>query len=110
MPVKGGDRLNVPLASFGGLAIPRPRNAAATIKVVSTDVSTDLPIHAGAVLGTVTVRDQDGVDHTLDVFATTDVAVAKFSLAGDPLAPVTIVIALALAGGAWFVRRRAMRI
>ncbi len=110
MPVKGGDRLNVPLASFGGLAIPRPRDSAATIKVVSADVSTDLPIHAGAVLGTVTVRDQDGVDHTLDVFATTDVAEAKFSLAGDPLAPVTIVIALALAGGAWFVRRRAMRV
>lgn len=110
VPVKGGDRLTVPLASFGGLRVARPRGEEATFAVVRTDVKAKLPIHAGAVLGTVTVRDQDGLDHTLDVFATTDVSEAKFSISGDPTAPVSILIALVLAGGAWVMRRRAARI
>ena len=83
---------------------------AVSFEIVSTDVSTSVPIQAGAKLGTVTVRDQDGTEHSIPVFATADVGPAKFALAGDPVGPVTAVLIVSLIGGAWLVRRRAMRV
>ena len=110
VPVKGGDRLTVPIAAEEQLTMPRQRSKAVSFEVVSTDVSTSVPIQAGAKLGTVTVRDQDGKEHSIPVFATADVGPAKFALAGDPVGPVTAVLIVSLIGGAWLVRRRAMRV
>jgi D-alanyl-D-alanine carboxypeptidase (penicillin-binding protein 5/6) len=108
VPVKNGTRLTVPVAACSPLVLARQRGADVSYKVVSSDVRTSLPIKTGALLGTVTVQDQDGAQHVLDVVATADVDVARFALTSGPVGPVTVLIAISLVGGAWFVRRRAL--
>ena len=107
--VKGGNRVSLPLAAMGDYAVARPRDAAAAIEVVGTDVRFDLPVRAGDKLGTVTFRDQDGALHTMEVCAAVAVERAKFPFGGGP-GPLALGLVVALAGGAWYVRRRALRI
>jgi D-alanyl-D-alanine carboxypeptidase (penicillin-binding protein 5/6) len=108
VPVEGGDRLSLPLAASADYAVARPRGAEATVQVVGTDVSFELPVLAGQRVGTVTFRDQDGANHTMAVFAAADVNKARFFGGGH--GPFTVGLLVALVGGAWLVRRRALRV
>jgi D-alanyl-D-alanine carboxypeptidase (penicillin-binding protein 5/6) len=110
VPIKDADRVNVLLAAVRDFSIVRPRGEHATFSVVSKDIKLELPIIAGQPVGSVTLRDQDGVDHAMEVYSATDVKVAKYTLGGDPIGPSFVVIVAALIGGAWFVRRRTARI
>ena len=88
----------------------RERGAAAqSFKVVSTDVKTDLPVMIGSPVGSVVLQDQDGERHTVKVYAGASIGTARLSLAGDPTAPIGVLILGLMMGGAWFVRRRARR-
>lgn len=110
VPVRNADRVNVQLAAVADYAVVRPRDSQASVKVVSSSVDVKLPIRAGQKVGTVTLRDQDGVDHTMEVFSATDVSPRKFALGGDPIGPSFVAFVAVLVGGAWFFRRRAQRI
>ncbi len=109
VPVKDADRLNVQLAAATDYSVVRPRGETAKYEIVKKDVQIKLPIMAGQSVGTVTFRDQDGIDHKMEVYSATDVKPAKLVLGGGPFGPSFIVIVAILIGGAWFVRRRAAR-
>jgi hypothetical protein len=101
--------VNVQLAAMQDLSVVRPRGETPNYSVVSKDVRLELPIRAGQKVGSVTFRDQDGVDHAMDVYSATDVKAVKFALGSDPIGTSFVVIVAMLIGGAWFVRRRAAR-
>ena len=108
--VKNGDRPALPLASMEEIEQVRERGATAqSFKVVSTDVKTDLPVMIGSPVGSVVLQDQDGERHTVKVYAGASIGTARLSLAGDPTAPIGVLILGLMMGGAWFVRRRARR-
>jgi D-alanyl-D-alanine carboxypeptidase len=109
-PVKKGERLNVPLAAAEPLQMLHPRGEDdLSYTIARTNVTATAPVRRGDVLGTVTVVDQDGVEHAIPVYAAQDVLEARFSVGGDALAPTFILIAAVLMGGAWFVKRRVAR-
>ncbi len=109
VPIKDADRLNIQLAAARPYSVVRPRGEDASYEIVAKSIDVKLPIRAGQSVGTVTFRDQDGIDHAMEVYSVTDVKEVKLALGGDPFGPSFVVIVAILIGGAWFVRRRAAR-
>lgn len=75
-------------------------------EVVSQDIDLSLPIIAGRHLGTITIKEQDGTEHTVQVYSADEVLIeSKFGLT-EVLSPAFLLILLVLVGGSWLVRRR----